>query len=243
MGSTRWGACRCDGTVVAQSIAKRRSSRAHSPLRPPAAVPLRAGSMEVPRALLGRGSTRPHVAAFLPILERQLENGLFVCGAHDSAADITTLVAIDFMLHRRGSFAGFTSQSVIRRFRCGPATRSKSGAIERLVGQTRDLAALSLPHFFLPLGTGSRVTCSRSRRPRAPRRVFLPKLSPSGATPGAFDNGGFSERSSAGADHFHVEDAFSCEAASRFKKRTNTNDERGEARCYFFTALPPSWPC
>jgi hypothetical protein len=38
--------------------------------------------------------------------------------------------------------------------------------------------------------------------------------------PAAFDNGGFSERSSARSDHFRVEDALSGEGGNRFKKRT-----------------------
>jgi glutathione S-transferase len=37
------------------------------------------------------------VTAFLPILERQLQIGPFICGARYSVADITALVAIDFM--------------------------------------------------------------------------------------------------------------------------------------------------
>jgi uncharacterized caspase-like protein len=37
--------------------------------------------------------------------------------------------------------------------------------------------------------------------------------------PAAFDNGGFSERSSAGSDHFRLEDALSREAGHRFKKK------------------------
>jgi hypothetical protein len=39
--------------------------------------------------------------------------------------------------------------------------------------------------------------------------------------PAAFDNGGFSERSSAGSDHFRVEDALSPEAGTGSKKNQN----------------------
>jgi glutathione S-transferase len=53
--------------------------------------------MEVPQLAAWGEANRPRVEAFLPILERQLEAGLFVCGPRYSVADITALVAIDFM--------------------------------------------------------------------------------------------------------------------------------------------------
>jgi glutathione S-transferase len=53
--------------------------------------------MEIPQIAPWGEANRPRVAAFLPILERQLEIGPFVCGARYSVADITALVAIDFM--------------------------------------------------------------------------------------------------------------------------------------------------
>jgi glutathione S-transferase len=53
--------------------------------------------MEVPQIASWGEANRPRVAAFLPILERQLEIGPFVCGPRYSVADITALVAIDFM--------------------------------------------------------------------------------------------------------------------------------------------------
>ena len=53
--------------------------------------------MEVPQIASWGETNRPRVAAFLPILERQLEIGPFVCGPRYSVADITALVAIDFM--------------------------------------------------------------------------------------------------------------------------------------------------
>ncbi len=53
--------------------------------------------MEIPQIAAWGEANRPRVAAFLPILERQLESGPFVCGARYSVADITALVAIDFM--------------------------------------------------------------------------------------------------------------------------------------------------
>ena len=54
-------------------------------------------AMEVPQVASWGEANKPRVAAFLPILERQLEIGPFVCGARYSVADITALVAIDFM--------------------------------------------------------------------------------------------------------------------------------------------------
>ena len=53
--------------------------------------------MEVPQVASWGEANKPRVAAFLPILERQLETGPFVCGARYSVADITALVAIDSM--------------------------------------------------------------------------------------------------------------------------------------------------
>jgi glutathione S-transferase len=53
--------------------------------------------MEVPQVAVWGEANKPRVAAFLPILERQLEVGPFVCGARYSVADITALVAVDFM--------------------------------------------------------------------------------------------------------------------------------------------------
>ncbi len=52
---------------------------------------------EVPQVAAWGEANKPRVAAFLPILDRQLEVGRFVGGADYSVADITALVAIDFM--------------------------------------------------------------------------------------------------------------------------------------------------
>ena len=52
---------------------------------------------EVPQVAPWGEANKPRVAEFLPILDRQLENRPFVAGAHYSVADITGLVAIDFM--------------------------------------------------------------------------------------------------------------------------------------------------
>jgi glutathione S-transferase len=52
---------------------------------------------EVPQVAAWGEANKPRVAAFLPILDRQLEGHPFVAGAHYSVADITALVAIDFM--------------------------------------------------------------------------------------------------------------------------------------------------
>ena len=53
--------------------------------------------MEVPQVAAWGEANKSRVEAFLPVLDRQLAAGPFVCGAHYSVADITTLVAIDFM--------------------------------------------------------------------------------------------------------------------------------------------------
>jgi glutathione S-transferase len=52
---------------------------------------------EVPQVAAWGEANKPRVEAFLPVLDRQLAAGPFVCGAHYSVADITALVAIDFM--------------------------------------------------------------------------------------------------------------------------------------------------
>lgn len=52
---------------------------------------------EVPQVPAWGEANKPRVEAFLPILDRQLATGPFVCGARYSVADITALVAIDFM--------------------------------------------------------------------------------------------------------------------------------------------------
>ena len=52
---------------------------------------------EVPQVAAWGEANKPRVEAFLPILDRQLARGPFLCGACYSVADITALVAIDFM--------------------------------------------------------------------------------------------------------------------------------------------------
>ena len=52
---------------------------------------------EVPQVAAWGEANKPRVAEFLPILDRQLGSSPFVGGAHYSVADITALVAIDFM--------------------------------------------------------------------------------------------------------------------------------------------------
>jgi glutathione S-transferase len=54
-------------------------------------------SLEVPQLAAWGDANKPRVAEFLPILDRRLETSPFVGGAHYSVADITALVAIDFM--------------------------------------------------------------------------------------------------------------------------------------------------
>ena len=53
--------------------------------------------LEVPQVAAWGEANKPRVTAFLPILDRRLETSPFVGGAHYSVADITALVAIDFM--------------------------------------------------------------------------------------------------------------------------------------------------
>jgi glutathione S-transferase len=53
--------------------------------------------MEMPQVAAWGEANKPRVETFLQVLERQLAGGPFVCGAHYSVADITALVAIDFM--------------------------------------------------------------------------------------------------------------------------------------------------
>jgi glutathione S-transferase len=52
---------------------------------------------EVPQLAAWGDANKPRVAEFLPILDRQLEISSFIGGADYSVADITALVAIDFM--------------------------------------------------------------------------------------------------------------------------------------------------
>ncbi len=54
-------------------------------------------AFEVPQVAEWGEANKPRVEAFLPVLDRQLAAGPFVCGAEYSVADITALVAVDFM--------------------------------------------------------------------------------------------------------------------------------------------------
>ena len=54
-------------------------------------------AMEVPQVAAWGEANKTRAMDFLPVLERQLASGPFVCGAKYSVADITTLVAVDFM--------------------------------------------------------------------------------------------------------------------------------------------------
>jgi glutathione S-transferase len=54
-------------------------------------------AQEVPQVAAWGEANKPRVEEFLPILDRQLGAGPFICGAHYSVADITALVAVDFM--------------------------------------------------------------------------------------------------------------------------------------------------
>jgi hypothetical protein len=179
--SIRCSGCRCDGTVIAESIANCRSSRAH----PPSDLGRRSPARRFdggPRAPLGRGQ-QASVPRFCRSSNANVKADWSSCTAHMTGRDIAALAAIDFMLHRRDRFASFTSESVFRRFRRGRATRSKFRQQLSLGGSNQGFGSSLAALLFLPAGRGQRVTCSRSRRPRALRRVFLPKLSPSGGNP------------------------------------------------------------
>jgi glutathione S-transferase len=52
---------------------------------------------EVPQVAEWGEANKPRAEAFLPVLDQKLAAGPFVCGAHYSVADITALVAVDFM--------------------------------------------------------------------------------------------------------------------------------------------------
>jgi glutathione S-transferase len=54
-------------------------------------------AMEVPQVAEWGEANKARVADFLPILDRQLQGRPFLAGAHYSVADITALVALDFM--------------------------------------------------------------------------------------------------------------------------------------------------
>jgi glutathione S-transferase len=53
--------------------------------------------LEVPQVPAWAEANKPRIAAFLDILDRELERHPFVAGDHYSVADITGLVAIDLM--------------------------------------------------------------------------------------------------------------------------------------------------
>lgn len=61
--------------------------------------------MESPQVQEWAEANKPRVADFLAILDAELENQLFVTGDHFTVADITGLVAIDFMRPARLEFA------------------------------------------------------------------------------------------------------------------------------------------
>ena len=54
-------------------------------------------TMEVPQVSEWGEANKARVAVFVPILDRQLADRPFVAGEHYSVADITALIAIDFM--------------------------------------------------------------------------------------------------------------------------------------------------
>jgi glutathione S-transferase len=52
---------------------------------------------EVPQIAAWAEANKPRVAEFLAILDRELDGRRFIAGAHYSVADITALIAVDFM--------------------------------------------------------------------------------------------------------------------------------------------------
>jgi glutathione S-transferase len=83
-------------------------------------------NMEVPQVAVWGEANKPRVAAFLPILERQLEIGPFVCGTHYSVADITALVAIDFM--KPAKLAGLPEHRNVARWHAEVSARPSAKA-------------------------------------------------------------------------------------------------------------------
>jgi glutathione S-transferase len=53
--------------------------------------------MEVPQVPAWAEANRPRIAEFLVVLDRELQDRPFVTGDHYTVADITGLVAVDFM--------------------------------------------------------------------------------------------------------------------------------------------------
>ncbi|MGE0523437.1 MAG: glutathione binding-like protein, partial [Variibacter sp.] len=53
--------------------------------------------LEVPQVPEWGEANKPRVIEFLRLLDRTLKDQLFVAGDHYSVADITTMIAIDFM--------------------------------------------------------------------------------------------------------------------------------------------------
>ena len=82
--------------------------------------------MEVPQVAAWGEANKARVAAFLPILDRQLEIGPFVCGARYSIADITAVVAIDFM--KPAKLAAAPEHRNIARWHAGISGRTSAAA-------------------------------------------------------------------------------------------------------------------
>lgn len=71
-------------------------------------------------------ANKPRVIEFLAVLDRALRDSLFVCGAHYTIADITGLVAIDFMKPAR---LAVPEEFVhLRRWHAQVAARPSAGA-------------------------------------------------------------------------------------------------------------------
>lgn len=71
-------------------------------------------------------ANKPRVIEFLAVLDRALRDSLFVCGAHYTIADITGLVAIDFMKPARLSVPEELVH--LRRWHAQVAARPSAGA-------------------------------------------------------------------------------------------------------------------
>jgi glutathione S-transferase len=83
-------------------------------------------AMEVPQVPAWAEANRPRIAAFLTILDRELADRPFVAGEHFSVADITGLVALDFMKPAKLTVPDDLTH--VRRWHADLAARPSAGA-------------------------------------------------------------------------------------------------------------------
>jgi glutathione S-transferase len=83
-------------------------------------------AVEVPQVPAWAEANKPRIAAFLTVLDRELADRPFVAGEHFSVADISGLVALDFMKPARLAVPdGLTH---VRRWHADLAARPSAGA-------------------------------------------------------------------------------------------------------------------